>query len=354
MAENINVFLITGFLGSGKTTFLNRLIGQFPRDRKLMILMNEFGEIGIDGTLVSLEDLDVLEISKGSIFCACVKTDFIKGLFEIAKKIRPEILLIESTGVANPIDLKKDLELPIFQDSFKLKEQFCMLDAENFLGQFGVFASVENQISSSSRFIINKVDLATREQVEEIKSLVSNYHPSPVFYETTFADIDVAHLLSLDQNRYNKDKGYEDITEEELDRYAEELLSQPGASVTPPDILMSATFWWKEASLSAIRQLSARLPREVLRAKGFLWADKKIWLYSYVMGRFSIEERQLPVKEDQKNVLVLIFDPDALPEVERVMGEFSLAKTGELVPGEGVAQKLAAGGSGEIGVRVVR
>jgi G3E family GTPase len=102
MAETTKVFLITGFLGSGKTTLLNRIIARFPKDKKLTILMNEFGEIGIDGTLVEGDDIDMMEISRGSIFCVCVKTDFIKGLYELNTKIKPDILLMESTGVANP------------------------------------------------------------------------------------------------------------------------------------------------------------------------------------------------------------------------------------------------------------
>ena len=97
MNETTKVLLITGFLGSGKTTFLNRLINNFPKDLKLTILMNEFGEIGIDGTLVEGDDIDMMEISKGSIFCVCVKTDFIKGLYELNTKVQPDVLLIEST-----------------------------------------------------------------------------------------------------------------------------------------------------------------------------------------------------------------------------------------------------------------
>ena len=83
MVDSTKVLLITGFLGSGKTTFLNRIIDIFPKDKKLTILMNEFGEIGIDGTLVEGDDIDMMEISRGSIFCVCVKTDFIKGLYEL-------------------------------------------------------------------------------------------------------------------------------------------------------------------------------------------------------------------------------------------------------------------------------
>ena len=81
MADVTRVYLITGFLGSGKTTLLNRIIDCFPRDKKLTILVNEFGEVGVDGTLVEGDDIDMMEISKGSIFCVCVKTDFIKGIY---------------------------------------------------------------------------------------------------------------------------------------------------------------------------------------------------------------------------------------------------------------------------------
>ena len=110
MSDFTHVYLITGFLGSGKTTLLNRIIKRFPKNKKLTLLVNEFGEVGVDGTLVEGDDIDMMEISKGSIFCVCVKTDFIKGLYELNSKVQPDVMLIESTGVANPSDLKKDLK----------------------------------------------------------------------------------------------------------------------------------------------------------------------------------------------------------------------------------------------------
>ena len=124
MSDFTHVYLITGFLGSGKTTLLNRIIKRFPKDKKLTLLVNEFGEVGVDGTLVAGDEIDMMEISKGSIFCVCVKTDFIKGLYELNSKVQPDVMLIESTGVANPSDLKKDLKLPIFNDRFRFMEQF--------------------------------------------------------------------------------------------------------------------------------------------------------------------------------------------------------------------------------------
>ena len=93
MSAETGVYLITGFLGSGKTTLLNRIIDRFPKDQKLTLLVNEFGEIGVDGTLVEGEDIDMMEISKGSIFCVCVKTDFIKGFYGVVHTAGIQVLL---------------------------------------------------------------------------------------------------------------------------------------------------------------------------------------------------------------------------------------------------------------------
>jgi len=90
--------------------------------------MNEFGEIGIDGTLVEGDDIDMLEISRGSIFCVCVKTDFIKGLYELSAKVKPDVLLIESTGLPTLL-ISRGPQSAHFHDRFQFMEQFCLVDA---------------------------------------------------------------------------------------------------------------------------------------------------------------------------------------------------------------------------------
>ena len=335
MSGYIDVHLITGFLGSGKTTFLNRLIEQFPKDRKLMILMNEFGEIGIDGTLIAGSDLDILEISKGSIFCACVKTDFIKGLYEVAQKIKPDLLIMESTGVANPQDIKKDLTLPIFNDRFRFKEQFCLVDAANFLDAYQVFAAVERQISSSTRFIINKIDLVSPEQLDEVKDLIKKHHPGPVFYDTSYAVIDITGFMPLPKSAEETIAQVQNqLTDAELDQYTEELLGDPEAAITPPDILMSATFLWQGKNLSDLEGAIKKLPREVLRAKGFITAGGKTYLMSYVMGQYSVGEYTGPIQAQQRDILVLIYPPQINSELEQIMTENSFVKKGDLMPGQ--------------------
>ena len=211
--------------------------------------MNECGEIGIDGTLVEGDDIDMMEISRGSIFCVCVKTDFIKGLYELNTKIKPDILLMESTGVANPSDLKRDLQLPIFNNRFQFKEQFCVLDAVHFHDAFEVFASLEKQIASSTVFVINKVDLATPESIDRVKQIVTEFHPDPVFIETTYSDISIEQFFfeELQEANSSLPPGPAESTQRilsasELETYIDDLLDQPDLEITPPDALVSVTY----------------------------------------------------------------------------------------------------------------
>lgn len=326
MADITKVYLITGFLGSGKTTFLNRVIQTFPTDRKLMILMNEFGEVGVDGSLIQGdEDLDVLEISKGSIFCVCVKTDFIKSLHAIGNQYQPDVLLMESTGVANPSDLKRDLELPFFNGRFQLTEQFCLLDAANFADAFEVFASVEKQIASSTLFLINKTDLATAEQIRRVKELVALHHPAPRFFETRYAELPVQPFFFPDAAAEDSQPAPAAgagpaLTEAELEEAIDQLLEDPNREVTPPDRLLSTVYAWHGADRAAFEAFAGRLPRSIVRAKGFLTTPQGTCLFSWVMGRWTLEQAEPPARGDRLNQLVFIASPEAMAEL-KALGE---------------------------------
>lgn len=342
MSETTKVFLITGFLGSGKTTLLNRVIASFPKDKKLTILMNEFGEIGIDGTLVEGDAIDMLEISRGSIFCVCVKTDFIKGLYELNTKIKPDILLMESTGVANPSDLKRDLKLPIFNERFQFKEQFCVLDAVHFHDAFEVYASLEKQIASSTVFIINKVDLATKESIDRIKQTVGKFHPDPQFIETTYCDIPLEQFffdeLQGDGGGMAMHPAATDqdvLSDSELETFIDELLDQPDLQTTPPDELVSVASLWTGKNLDEIRTLANSLPPGVIRAKGFVLEGDKRYLFSYVMGTWTIEESQIAApKIKHINTVVFIGSIESIKEVELAIKQGNWTSRAVLQPME--------------------
>ncbi|MGB3210052.1 MAG: GTP-binding protein [Desulforhopalus sp.] len=326
MIESTKVLLITGFLGSGKTTFLNRIIQNFPKDLKLTILMNEFGEIGIDGTLVEGDDIDMMEISRGSIFCVCVKTDFIKGLYELNSKIQPDLLIIESTGVANPSDLKRDLKLPIFNDRFDFTDQFCIIDAGHFLEAFDTFASVEKQLATSTVFIINKTDMVEKDVTEKIKKIVREHHPDPVFYETTFSNIPLESFPFLAEKSgilpgvEQAQDSSPTLSSKELDDFISDLLEQPGLESTPPDQLASVTYKWEGTDFDEIRNMASELPAAIVRAKGFVQENGVVHLFSYVMGDWTLEPSTKGSAEiKHMNMVVFIGEVDAMGGVEKAV-----------------------------------
>ena len=320
MSATTAVYLITGFLGSGKTTLLNRIIQAFPKDRKLMILMNEFGDIGVDGTLVDGDDLALLEISKGSIFCVCVKTDFIKGLMDIAQRTQPDVLIIEATGVANPSDLKRDLKLSIFQNRFQLGEQFCMIDAENFEDAYDTFTSIEKQIESSTVFIINKVDRVDAGVVHKVKQIVGAHHPNPEFYETVYAEIPLnKYLPEISRVENPVTERPKRVSPKALDAFIDKLLADPRGSMTPPDRLLSASYTWAVGDHDQLKQIIKMIPDGMVRAKGIFKTGSGTYLLNYVMGRGQIEK--IVEKESMNalmNQVVFIGPPEVIEKMSGI------------------------------------
>jgi G3E family GTPase len=283
-----------------------------------MILMNEFGELGLDGALVEGEDLDMLEISKGSIFCVCVKTDFIRGLMDIARNKRPDVLLIEATGVANPTDLKKDLQLSIFKGRFQLREQFCLIDCANFEDAYDTFTSVEKQIESATLFLLNKVDTTDAETITRVRQIVSRHHPDPVFVETRYADIPLEKYLPVASPVEKVHSA--DMSEDELDRFIRGLMAAPGISMTPPDRLISKTLTWSVASLEELKAQTARLPSGIARAKGIVRAGNDLYLFNNVMGKSRLEK--INAKEGGLSALlnkvVVIGPPEVMAQLDGI------------------------------------
>ncbi len=245
-----------------------------------------------------------------------MKTDFIKDLYELNATVKPDVLLIESTGVANPADLKKDLKLSIFKGRFLFQEQFCLIDAAHFLDAYEVYASLEKQIASSTAFIINKVDLVEPDIIQSIKKVVETYHPAPLAFETTFADIPLDRFFefgSADQVEKRPSGLEKRLTDDELDRFLEEMLDSPDLEITPPDTLVSVAYQWRGNDLDQIGELARSLPKDVVRAKGFVDAGDGMHTFNYVMGTWTVEPTDIPVEKiAHKNVVVFIGPPQCM------------------------------------------
>ncbi|MCX5872634.1 MAG: GTP-binding protein [Deltaproteobacteria bacterium] len=289
-----NVYLISGFLGSGKTTFLNHMLKEIPPDLKLLVLMNEFGEESIDGALVEDPELEMVEISKGSIFCACVKGDFIKALYRIAFVIKPEALVIEASGVANPTDIGRDLFNPMFKGMYKSLKKVCLIDAENFLEQYEIFTALEKQIEAADKFIINKMDLTDKSIIDQTKKVILKHNSNATFVETSFARVDLSDMFNFVSRTDDviSKKLEEETTllnDDALEEMVDRILEDEAAQVTPPDKMISIAFRWLSGSVEDFRRIADKLPSDVIRAKGFIFENGQSYLYSHVGHSFDIQ-----------------------------------------------------------------
>ena len=226
------------------------------------------------------------------------------------------------------------MQLPIFNNRFQFKEQFCILDAVHFHDAFEAFASLEKQIASSTVFIINKVDIATPESIDGVKKIVAEFHPDPVFIETIYSDILLEQFFfeELREVDSSQSSGPMESTQRilsasELETYIDDLLDQPDLEITPPDALVSVTYKWTGDELSQVKTMADSLPSSVVRAKGFVEAEGSVYIFSYVMGDWTLEDPAIPAERiKHKNIVVFIGPIDSMKEIDKAINTGNWSK----------------------------
>jgi len=178
VSGGIPIVLLTGYLGAGKTTLLNHLL-RLPgiRSRKVALIINEFGPLGIDGKLVAPGDYTKFELNKGSLFCICIKTDFIRTLETIAREVKPDLVIVEATGVADPCDLGQLVDSPHLKDVFRIDANICLADATGFTQVAAFLRTAKRQVMWADGLVINKCDLVPVADVETLKGILRELNP---------------------------------------------------------------------------------------------------------------------------------------------------------------------------------
>ena len=156
------VELLFGFLGSGKTTLASRILTEFGDKRRLALIVNEFGDIGVDGEILKGNDIDLIQLSSGCL-CCTLKGSLHAAVVELAEKSPLDHIVIEATGVAEPEELLSSFAEPGFKDKFELGPLVTVVDTPKYLkirdmlGQF-----YEAQVEKSDYVILNKLDMPTQ------------------------------------------------------------------------------------------------------------------------------------------------------------------------------------------------
>lgn len=272
------VILISGFLGSGKTTLLRHLLSQVPDHRRVMVLMNEFGKVGIDGRLVQDGDLQVWEINRGSIFCACAKGDFLRSLFDIARNYAPEVLLVEASGVADTTDMAKDLSRDPLPSMYRMADSVCLIDACRYFDWVEMFQAVPRQIRASRTLVLNKTDLVDEETLSDIETSLRSFNPDAPIVRSSFGHLTWEQVLSEVERPRAAVCGCSlpfsrELAEVQLEAFIEAVLEDGEAHLDPPDRLFSQSIRWT-GSPEGFERLLGALPGDLVRAKGY-WKDEE-------------------------------------------------------------------------------
>lgn len=181
----MKLYLITGFLGAGKTTFLKKFIKLFP-EKRLHLIINEFGKEGIDGKLLEEMKVEMAEINNGSIFCNC-KLDKFEYELEKAIDIKPDIIIVEASGLSDPTNVRRVLSQDKYA-SIEYMGSICLIDASRFEKVYHTARVVPRQIGISSIALINKVDLASEEQLKNVEIKLKESNPAITIKHTEFGD----------------------------------------------------------------------------------------------------------------------------------------------------------------------
>lgn len=194
----IPVTVLTGYLGSGKTTLLNRILTE-THGKRFAVIVNEFGEIGIDNDLIVGADEEIFEMNNGCI-CCTVRGDLIRIIAGLIRRSRGfDGIVIETTGLADPA--------PVAQTFFvdedvcrktKLDAIVTVADARHLLEQVDRAPEVQEQLAFADVVLVNKVDLVDPDALATVERRIRNINPYATIHRTERCEIDLAQVLGRD------------------------------------------------------------------------------------------------------------------------------------------------------------
>ncbi|MFC4597905.1 CobW family GTP-binding protein [Cohnella hongkongensis] len=194
MDRLVPVYVLTGFLGSGKTTLLNRILDEARTDgQKVAVLLNEVGDANVEGALLG-KDVPMAEMLGGCI-CCTIRADLGMELAKLARDHRPDAIWIETTGIAQPLEVMDSVTEASLYEKLELKGVVAVADARHLLDRVRVGAGktyrlMREQLTAASFVILNKADLVGAAELDELKRLIGGWNPSASLVVTVRAQLE--------------------------------------------------------------------------------------------------------------------------------------------------------------------
>src|SRR5438477_1971189 len=262
MQPRTPITLITGPLGSGKTTLLRHILAVQPG--KIAIVMNEFGEIAIDTKVIKGKNVRIAELGGGCVCCSLLG-EFEAAVNEIIEKVAPEMIIVETTGLAEPEALVFNIQEALPQ--CRLDGVVSVIDADMLICFPELGHTTRLQIEGADILLLNKIELIEPAQIEPLETKLREINPTAAILRTERCRIDPELLFGIGRERKIAPPEHRHQTEFE-------------------SFVFSSS---KMFSRDCFKDFANGLPASVVRAKGFIRFADGAQLFNFVAGRWELE-----------------------------------------------------------------
>ena len=321
----IPVTIISGFLGSGKTTLLNHILKN-QVGLKTAVLVNEFGEIGIDNELIVKTAEDMIELNNGCI-CCTINGELLKTVSKILE--RPEkidYLIVETTGLADPLPVAMTFAGGSLREKVRLDSIITLIDAENFDFDLENSSVAYSQILYGDILLINKCDLVTEEHLEKVENYIIGIKKEPRILRSINSEVGLQTIMSVGlfetdtfqfEEKMNSDQHSHDHSSHphEHSSHPHEHTSHPHDHSSHSHDLISNIEGFTSISFETSEPFSLRkfqnfldnqISQNVFRAKGILWfvESERKHIFHLSGKRFSLDDYDWEKEKSNKIVLI--------------------------------------------------
>lgn len=328
--QGMPVTIITGFLGSGKTTLLNHILSN-QQGLKTAVLVNEFGEIGIDNELIVSTDENMVELSNGCI-CCTINNDLVDAVYKVLERDdKLDYLVVETTGLADPLPVALTFLGTELRDLTRLDSIITVVDAANYSLDLFNSQAAYSQIAYGDVIILNKADLVDEAKLEELERKINEVKEGARILRTTRSQVPLPLILSV--GLFESDKYFDTVDEHDHEHHDhdhdhsacehdhhdhdhancghdhhEHDHHHHHSNHLENDGFTSISF--QSDQPFSIRKfqyfLDNQLPTTIFRAKGIMWFDEspKRHIFHLCGKRFTLDDDEW--KGEPKNQIVLI------------------------------------------------